>query len=327
MNAIAIIYVNEHLDDLQAERRGSASAVAGRQAQPAHPHRSPLASSRDRSRLDELDARASRSSRLSLPGLISLSPASLPPYTNDLRPPAEVVVCPASGQVGRRVDVAERVASGSSGRQVASAMTPRRQWPRQRAEPALAVVQQSPRPRRARVPAERRSAAGAGDPRTRGDRVGAGVEAAATSDVEHGGDEAGHVAADDEHESAPSPPRARSAAPASGPSNAPGSWTDADAGAERPAVVAGARRRRRSRSRRAGRRRSRGRAAAGRRSARPACRARTGSTGRRRGRSPRPTGGSRPAHGRRPAAPAARARGRPASGAGWPAGPGPRGSP
>ncbi len=333
MNAYAYFVVNHHLDYLlEAVGQAAASRRAVPAAQPAR-------SDRVGRRWRSPGVRPGRPQRtrpaeprqLPVPGLSSSLGSALPPSDEGLRsPPAEAFVCPApSGQVGRRVDVAEgppvrierRATPASSMTRVGERIVERPEAPFARRDQALRCRQgRSPlaaRPATAgparRPRGRRRRPTGSSRPASRASQDGStivGMSPPTTSTT-------GWVAA-----------RRPARRPTSGPSNGgrvAGRATDA---VRQSPGRSPARRRRRSPGRPGRPRRSHARGASGRRSARRACRARSGSNGRRPGRS-RVTRGrlrsSADLAGRRGAR--ARERARRPSGGGSRAGRDPRGSP
>ena len=288
MNALAIMYVNAHLQDLldeaaqhRVERpdrpsllKRIASAASNAVGQPRHPARQP--------RLDVPEPSTT------LPTGAEASSLQLrPTATTTPVPPAGVVVC-LRGQPSRRsagdVDVAERDAG-----RVVDAPGRGRDRPRRRARRAArgAAARRRPRagrwlgrrrtcrtaigsgrgPSWSRATARRRDARGrpATRVRTAGTSVGMSPPTTTTDrprvERREAGREAGERALEGERVVDDPDAGASTAASASGASD------HDDLGRDR-----------------ADARRSRGRAAAGRRSARRACRARTATTGRRRGR-------------------------------------------
>ena len=107
MNAVAVIYVNEHLEELRAEaqRKRLVASLAPEAQPPRAASPPPPPASTDASV-------PTRSARLSRTSPIGRTGSDLPRTRSSLRdtttsvPPAEVFVC--LRQVGRRVDIAQR---------------------------------------------------------------------------------------------------------------------------------------------------------------------------------------------------------------------------
>ena len=328
MNAIAIMYVN-------AAPRGPAvrgpSSVASRRRWPrsrAFGHVSPPPSPTFAGRSSPMrSARPSRSCRIGRIGSdLPLTRSSSSETRRPPLPPAEVFVC--LRQVGGRVDVAEgdarrdrAIARPSRGsRRVARSLGQGAQPP---FAPGVEVHGGGERRLAANDHGQRPGAAVV----LEDDRIGTGRVERREHRLDDGDDEARRVATDREDDRVgrvrEGPRAGRRAGPRTGSGR--GRATARRAGSARNR----ARRRRGSGPRPGGRPRWRGRATGGHRSARRACRDRTGSTGRRRARwRSRRAGSSGGSRGRRVARswrrcrprPSVRADGRPGSGAGSRAG-------
>ena len=230
MNAIAVIYVNEHLESLRAEARQRSDGLAGPEAQPPRPDRGDRYRAPPDPRLRGLRTRRPDASKLSLRGLTSsLSPRLLPPIRDDLRSLRRRSSCVRThadqAEVRLGVDVAERVAvrvERPPGRLREDRRRQRlEQRPRRRSPPASSAVAVA-------RPGSRRRAIGSGRPRPSCSRTSArrvGREEQRDHRAEDGDRRAPACRHRRRRPSASARRRVPASSPASGPSNATASWT------------------------------------------------------------------------------------------------------